>query len=248
MSAAPPSLTRFHRRIAEKTADRAAPPVLIVALGDSATQGVTEYNEIAHEDVYHARFRRGLQDRYPLCTFSVINAGVDGHTAADGRNRLQRDVLKYEPDLVLISFGPNDAVLRGRDQLSAFADDLKAMVETIRTKTSADVVLMTPTRLATRDNDKVPMVYRKYVDLIVGVQVDGTIEKFVEQIRAVGKALNVPVGDVYRAWCDLADNGVDTTAMLSNGLNHPTAAAHRIHSDLLLNLIDETAKAQGQTS
>jgi lysophospholipase L1-like esterase len=240
-------LSRLRQRIAEKTADRSAPPILIVALGDSVTQGVMGYNDIAHEYVYHARFRRGLEDRYPLCTFSVINAGVDGQTAADGRQRLHRDVLRYDPDLVLISFGPNDAVLRGRDQVPAFGDDLRSMVESIRRETQADVVLLTPNRMASHDNDRVPTVYRKYVEIIVRVQTDGTLDRFAEEIRRVGESRRVPVADVYRAWCQLEADGVDTTAMLINGLNHPAAADHRIAADLLLKLVDESAAAAGAT-
>ena len=39
------------------------------------------------------------------------------------------------------------------------------------------------------------------------------------------------------AWDDLARRGVDTTALLANGLNHPTAEAHRVPAELVMKLI-----------
>jgi len=38
----------------------------------------------------------------------VINAGVDGDTSTDGLKRLEQDVLKHEPLLVIVEFGGND--------------------------------------------------------------------------------------------------------------------------------------------
>jgi lysophospholipase L1-like esterase len=38
----------------------------------------------------------------------VINAGVPGDTTASALERLERDVLAYSPDIVLITLGGND--------------------------------------------------------------------------------------------------------------------------------------------
>lgn len=232
-------LPRFHRRIAEKAADRAAPPVLIVALGDSVTQGVTAYDRFTPDRVYHERFLRGLRDRFPRTTFSLINAGVDGQTASDGRQRFERDVLRHQPDLVLIAFGLNDAVVRGEDQIEAFGDDLRAMIEAIE-KIETETILLTPNTMLRRDNPHVPDVYREYVDTMRRVQTEGVLGRFAEQVRRVGAQAGVPVADVYAAWCALEDAGVDTTDMLANGLNHPTPEAHRIAARQLLAVVDTT--------
>jgi hypothetical protein len=54
-------LERFHQRIHEKSTDRSAAPALIVALGDSVTQGIGGIDELYHDDVYHARLKRKLE-------------------------------------------------------------------------------------------------------------------------------------------------------------------------------------------
>ena len=56
-------------------------------------------------------------------------------------------------------------------------------------------------------------------------------------MRAVAKELNVPLADAYAEWQALKQRGVDTTAMLVNGMNHPTPEAHKIFADKLYELI-----------
>ena len=102
-------MLRFCRRLKEKAENRFARPVIYVALGDSVTQGFREHDPsgspIYHEDVYHAKFRRLVHAHFPGTVLSVINAGVGGDTAQGGLERLQRDVLAFDPDLVTICFG-----------------------------------------------------------------------------------------------------------------------------------------------
>ena len=81
----------FHRRIEEKSKDRSAAPVLIVALGDSVTEGSTKINVIEPDIVYHEQLKRLFEKKYPRCTFCVINAGVGGENAAQGLKRVELD-------------------------------------------------------------------------------------------------------------------------------------------------------------
>lgn len=41
---------------------------------------------------------------------SVINAGREGDTSSDGLERLEKDVLTYQPRLVIVEFGGNDYI------------------------------------------------------------------------------------------------------------------------------------------
>ena len=70
-------LEKLKKRIHGKALDNSAAPVLLVALGDSVTQGSMR-NYIDHENVYHNQLKRLLESAYPKTTFSVINAGVGG--------------------------------------------------------------------------------------------------------------------------------------------------------------------------
>ena len=75
----------------------------ILALGDSCTFGVG----VEDHQTWPAQLQRILADR--TMETEVINAGVPGYTAFQGKRTLESSGLALEPDLVLISFGFNDA-------------------------------------------------------------------------------------------------------------------------------------------
>ncbi len=238
---APAHLHYFHRRIAEKMADRSAASMKIVALGDSVTQGIGAVDEFYREDIYHRQLLRRLEETYPLCIFSLINAGADGESACLGLRRLERDVIAPQPDLVLIAFGLNESVTSGSAGCGEYTTCLQQMIERIRRFTSADVVLLTPNRMLTRDNPAVAPQHRALVQHFIHVQLSGLLEKYTDCVRQVGSEMGVPVADVYAAWQKLAERGVDTTAMLSNGLNHPDPAGHHLAAEVLWQTIHRRA-------
>ena len=73
----------------------------VIAFGDSLTEGVGARKG---ED-YPSLLARELQQ-------PVINAGRRGDTTAQGLARLERDVLKRNPRLVIVLFGGNDFLRR----------------------------------------------------------------------------------------------------------------------------------------
>ncbi|MCE9591103.1 MAG: hypothetical protein K8S99_11320 [Planctomycetes bacterium] len=231
-------LNHFHARIAEKTAAMAAAPVLIVALGDSVTHGIMALNEIDQLAVYHHQLWRMLIEKYPGCVFSVINAGVGGDSAPGGLARLNRDVVRHQPDLVIVGYALNDAC-GGPENLPAFERAMAELVTRIRAETQADVVLLTPNFMNTRDSDLVAAEHRKVgiVERFMKVQGDGVLARYAHAIRDLGGRLGVPVADVYARWEELARRGVDTTAMLTNGLNHPNAEGHRMTAQEVMRII-----------
>ena len=233
-------LQRFHRRVAEKARDVAAAPVVIVAFGDSVTQGFTRARTIEHAAVYHQQLKQQLEHAYPGTTFSVINAGVAMHTAADSLNRLERDVLRYQPDLVLVAFGLNDAVAAGEDkQFVTFKTTLNTMLDAILGETESDVVLLTPSFMATGDNPNIDPTERHHLEALSTLQTQGVLANCAQVVREVAEARRLPVVDVYAAWLALARQGVDTDGLLANGLNHPNAEAHRLTARLVMKLLEE---------
>jgi lysophospholipase L1-like esterase len=178
-----------------------------------------------------------LESKHPLTTFSVINAGVNGGAAAGGLARLERDVIRHQPDLVIVGFCLNDSAL-GRPGLPAYRANIEAIVGQARAKTESDVVLLTPNFMASRDNPKVAAPHREFVASIVGRQNDGTLKAFVAALREAARTLDVPVADVYAQWEAMASEGVDCTARLSNGLNHPDVEGQRLIAATLFALIE----------
>jgi acyl-CoA thioesterase-1 len=231
-----PTLSRFLRRVREKAADPWTPPVLIVAFGDSVTQGMLALDEQAHDAVYHARFMRLLEARDPLSTFSVINAGVGGQTAAGALALIERDVIRHQPDLTLVSFALNDA-WNGQTGVPAFIDAMDVIVRRIRAETESDVILLTPNFMNRREPAGADSEHIALVRATAALQNDGVLAAYAQAVRDVAQAHDLPCADVYRAWEDLATQGVDTDRMLANHMNHPTSEAHAIPAELLMRIV-----------
>src|SRR5262245_45529403 len=87
----------------ELSPEKAPGSYRIFAIGDSNTLGWVEENS-----PNWPRYLEGLltekEDRY-----TVVNAGVYGYTSFQGL-RAFKQALRYEPDMVLISFGCNDGM------------------------------------------------------------------------------------------------------------------------------------------
>jgi acyl-CoA thioesterase-1 len=87
-------------------ANAAQPPVHIIALGDSLTQGfgVPPGDDFPNV-LEHALKARGFD-------VNVINAGVSGDTSAGGKARLDWSLGNPPPDAAIVELGANDG-LRG---------------------------------------------------------------------------------------------------------------------------------------
>ena len=225
-------LSHFHRRIAEKARDIHTAPVLIAALGDSVTQGCMQINVLDPVHVYHQVLKTRLEQRYPQTTFSVINAGVSGDNATGGLKRLERDVLRHDPDLVLLGFALNDAC-GGLEQLDNYRRNMREIVENIRKSGPADIILLTPNFMAEYDNARIAPEHRQYTEAIINCQNHGILRAYIESLRGLAHEMQLAVADVYACWEQMAHRGEDTTAFLINGLNHPDVP----HQHLIANRI-----------
>ena len=213
--------------------------MLIVAFGDSVTQGMTAFGEQIHDDVYHARFKRLLEMQYPLGTFSVINAGVSGQTAPGALSLIDRDVIRYQPDLTLVAFGLNDA-WNGGAGVQMFVDAMNTIVSRVRSETESAVVLLTPNFMNRREPNQPTGEERSAFRASASLQNDGVLALYAQAVRDVARKHTVPCADVYGAWEELAVRGENIDSMLSNGMNHPTPEAHAIAAELLMRIVTAT--------
>jgi len=230
---------RFHQRIAQKAADPAEPALLIVALGDSVTQGATTEGCYDFEALYHNRLKHLLEERHPQATFSVINAGCNGEGLPGGLRRLGRDVIRHQPDLVLIAYGLNDATAGGERNLTRFRANLYNVIARIRAATEAEIVLLTPNWMATHDNERVPQRWKDAINSFVRIQSSGTLAQYAATIRAAAADAGTALADVYAAWSSLAAEGTDITTLLANGINHPDATMHSVTAELIMEAIHQ---------
>ncbi len=80
--------------------------VRIICLGDSVTYGAG----IAFDQTYSQQLERELKKH--RSDLRVINSGIGSHRAWHGLERLEKDVIRFDPDIVTICFGFNDGVLK----------------------------------------------------------------------------------------------------------------------------------------
>lgn len=220
-------MKHFFDRINEKALDPRQAPVLIIALGDSLSQGVMEHRFLDPSAVFHRHVQSMLEDFYPCTTFSTINAGVSGDNVRGGGERLERDVISHQPDLVVIGYGSNDS-LKGSEWIPEFDLGLREIICRIREQTEADLLLLTPPFMATATSARIHPEHQIYVEEIIGAQTSGSLSAFAERVREIARDEKIPLADVNREWIRLKDAGFDTDVWMVNGLNHPNPAGHRL--------------------
>lgn len=217
-------------------------PINIVILGDSVSHGsIVDSND--YETVYWNLLKQKLNALRNYMPVNMICASIGGTTAADSVKRLDKQVLKHEPDLVIVCFGLND--------VNGTLEHYVTALRTIFTRCLAagcEVIFLTPNMLNTYVPDDTPKQWYEYAHKTAEMQNGGKMDSFMDAARALAKELGVPVCDCYAAWKELAKTE-DTTMMLANRINHPTPAMHRLFADKLYELIiGENADASLQSS
>lgn len=160
--------------------------VTIVALGDSNT-----------EQTFHTRgalnfvglLQCGLLDKYGANKVIMINAGCCGEGTPGGLARLDRDVLRFAPDLVIICYWDGDM------------NALRQIVEKVRATGKAEVLLRTSNPVVVPNMPGVvpPMeINKEWPGMSTG--------EVARKVVALAGELGVPVVDHYSAWL-AADTG-----------------------------------------
>nr|WP_309100580.1 SGNH/GDSL hydrolase family protein [Fredinandcohnia onubensis] len=88
-------------------------PVTIVAYGDSITWGYERDSDTGRvsqvKNPYPKVLEYELRQKFGYRHIKVINKGHPGWTSIQALNNLEKEVLSYHPDLVILMFGINDA-------------------------------------------------------------------------------------------------------------------------------------------
>jgi len=187
--------------------------VTVVALGDSNT-----------ELTFHTRgylnwpllLQEALFEKYGPNRVILINAGHCGEGAAGGLERLDRDVLRFRPDLVIVCYWDGDMA------------PLRRIVERIRRETTADVLLRTPNPVVAPNMPPTTPAAR------AGREWPGsTIGDVAGRILSLAAELGAPVVDHYHAWlsADASHGGPASTNpnklwLRMSDATHPGPAGH----------------------
>lgn len=211
---------------------------VIAFLGDSVTHGAFEctnggsgcvYDFAA---VYHNRLRLLISQKYEWVPVSIVNAGVAGDTAAGGLERLEHDVISRRPDLCVVCYGLNDV----NGEIDEYETALRGIFAKLR-EAEIETVFLTPNMLNTRVDESVLPELTVYAEVTAGMQNGGKMDAFVETAKRVAFESGVAVADAYDLWKQMQASGMDTTALLANGINHPCREMHGMFAELLYETI-----------
>lgn len=227
---------KFTEKLQLKTADNIGTRTPVIAfLGDSVTQGCFEcYMRDGNLDTvfeggqaYSEKVKNILSMLYPKAPVSVVNFGVSGSCAPEGVSRLERDVLSCSPDLLVVCFGLNDS----NEELAGVAKYKNALKEIFAKANAAGVetIFMTPNMFNTYTSHILKdELMIELADAFAKRQTNGVFDTYMDAAREACEEEQIRICDCYAIWKQMYEKGADTTALLSNGLNHPTREMHEL--------------------
>lgn len=221
------------RRKSEDNSGNRSP--IIAFLGDSVTQGCFEvYEEQGSIKTvfdacsgYPEKVKRILSYLYPTAPVSIVNLGINGGSAKEGAERFERDVSSCNPDLLIVGFGLNDSNAE-ENGIKEYQDSLRTIFQKAK-QAEIEIALLTPNMFNTYTGRAVSgEICTQLASIFAERQKSGLFDRYVEAARQVCAEEQVKVCDCYKIWKQFYANGADTTALLSNGLNHPIRDVHTI--------------------
>lgn len=210
-------------------------PITIVAFGDSVTHGAVGHGEINYETVYWHRLAKKLNAFRDYVPINVINAGIGGITAPGSVARMEKQVFKHDPDLIIVCFGLNDV----NGSLDDYLDALRKIFEECNSR-NIETVFMTPNMLNTYVSENVNKVHLDYAKVTAKYQTEGRMDLFMFSACELAMTMGIKLCDCYSQWKKLSLTQ-DTTLLLANGINHPTKEMHELFAQSLYDIIMETA-------
>ncbi len=224
-------MEKFIEKLVKKQKDNYGQPSVTVAfLGDSVTQGCFDiYQNKAgsfepvfdKKSAYHTYFAEIFSVLCPNVPVNIINAGISGSNAPHGLERLERDVLHYNPDLVVVCFGLNDSRC-GAAGIKQYTDSLAEIFDRLQ-DIGSEIIFMTPNMMCTDVSGCLKdELLTKTAAETAKIQNAGMLDNYLEAAKALCREKNITVCDCYAKWKRLETLGFDVTELLSNKINHPT--------------------------
>ena len=197
---------------------RARAPAVMVALGDSNTCN-TEFTAGAKQ--WPEILQSKLKERFGYQELMLVNAGICGDSVKDGNRRLERDVLRFQPDLVIVCFGTND---RHKLDEATFRKELRELCGRIESSGSA---LLLRTTIPIKETNPPPAhIWRS----------DHLLRARLDIVREVASELRYPLYDTYAAWREAEEAERLSMSSLMFDEVHANAAGHRLVAEQLMEL------------
>lgn len=166
----------------------------IVAFGDSITEatfhtrGRMNWVQLLEEAIFE-EYGNGI------CT--MINSGKCASSYREGLSRIERDVLRFNPDLVILAFGMNDAGA-GMEGLAAFKEDVRKTVALIREQCGSEILIRTPNPVVIVAG--LPMPAKQAEPGKVWDKPERPLKEYAVALVELAAELNCPCVDHYTLW------------------------------------------------
>jgi lysophospholipase L1-like esterase len=222
------------------TLPAASHAVRIVTFGDSTTatarDWAPEIKEVYSDCLPAALARQDIRA-------VVTNAGIGDTTTRQAVARLDRDVRRHHPDLVVVQFGINDSwidVDEGKTKPRLTRAEFRRNLTIIARRLKQDgtqVILMTPNPMRWRD----PFYIKAFtehpglLDVRADRGIDLLLDQYAEDVRDVAKSESLPLVDVFDAferYGKAPGQTIDDILLAGDGM-HPNEAGQRIVCQLL---------------
>lgn len=189
---------------------------LIAVLGDSVSCGHFEMIDqekfiVAHDPslCYMEFVKKMLQEAYPMTCVSLVNSAIAGDNIRNMEKRLTRDIISFQPDLVVLNASLNWSKNRGT--LDDFKAAYRTVVERVLSETTADLILLTP-NVSTYEEELGPRV---------------------DFIRQLAEEYKVTLIDLHRMYTDVC-RPEEYESVLANRENHPTVYGHKLFAKAIM--------------
>jgi len=194
-------------------------PITWVFLGDSITHGALHtWGHRDYVELFDERVRWELRRVDDV----IINTAYSGFRARDILAQLEHRCLRFQPDMVSIMVGMNDAA-EGLTGIPAFEDGYHRLIERLRRESAAQVFLHTTNTVDAFSDSGLARA---------------TLPQYNEAIRRVARDADLPLCDHYAVWGAYEEKAVGMVRqyLLSEQI-HPNAYGHRLMADTLLSWI-----------
>jgi lysophospholipase L1-like esterase len=205
-------------------------PINIAVFGDSVSHGAVN-GYFDYENVYWNVLRKKLNALRSYVPVNMICASIGGTTAAASLSRLEKQVLKHEPDAVIVCFGLNDV----NGSLERYLRALRIIFERCL-QAGCEVIFLTPNMMNTYVDENTPSVFLEYAYKTAEMQSGGKMDLYIGEAARLANEMGVTVCDCYSKWKELAQEQ-DTTLLLANRINHPNTEMHRLFAESLYETI-----------
>lgn len=205
--------------------------VNIVILGDSVSQGSLA-DGCDYENVYWNRVKKMLNSINSEIPVNMICSAIGGTTASFALNRLKKGVFDHSPDLVIICFGLNDV----NGEKDEYLSSLREIFSQCNNNNNVPAIFMTPNMLNTYVAEDTLDELKGYAEITAKHQISGRMDDYIYSAVNLAEEMNITVCDCYSEW-KLISESEDTTLMLINRINHPTAEMHQLFAEKLFKII-----------